>query len=352
LATFNLGGINQFGERFGLHLLDPQLGGSGAFATKDGIAGGGTIMTPMPCVADVERNEQWAPIRYLYRRIAPDSGGAGKKRGGCGVEIALSLSGIQSADALIMTHGLEVPNSVGLFGGWPGATVSQRFGRNVLQKGFYPSGVLPKDPAALGGDWEEFGPKPGLVPMGYQDVFATSWQGGGGWGDPLDRDPEEVLQDLDKGVITKRAAERIYGVVVKRGRLAQNATNERRQQIREQRIKRIPDSTGEASGAKPDWPLGEDLKLVKRGDQWEVLCRCGKILVTNSTRWRDGALARPEKPLRSSAPMKLHRDLTMTGFYCPSCARLLTLDIHEQTSSPYHDLLLDLASVEALEKGG
>ena len=32
MATFNMGGINQFGERFGLHLLDPLAGGSGAFA--------------------------------------------------------------------------------------------------------------------------------------------------------------------------------------------------------------------------------------------------------------------------------------------------------------------------------
>ena len=348
MATFNLGGVNQFGERFGLHLLDPQAGGSGAFATRDGIDGGGAVMTPMPAIADVERNEQWAPIRYLYRRIATDTGGAGKKRGGNGVEMALTLSGIPSADALIMTHGLEVPNALGLSGGWPGATVRQRIGRHVLHGGMYPEGALPNDPKALGGEWEEFGPKPGHVPMTHEDVFATSWQGGGGWGDPLDRDPEEVLEDVQRGLVSRRASDRIYGVVIKRGRIDREATNQRREQILEQRIGGKPQRRGEQIAEKAGWPLGEDLRVIKDRGKWKVICRCGHELVSGNTGWRAGAVSKTIKPIRTSAPFRLHKELTMTGYYCPGCARLLSLDIHEKTAPPPHDLLLDLRSIELL----
>ena len=48
MATFNMGGVNQFGERFGLHLLDPLGGGSGAFASHDGISAGGPVAAVCP----------------------------------------------------------------------------------------------------------------------------------------------------------------------------------------------------------------------------------------------------------------------------------------------------------------
>ena len=111
MATFNLGGVNQFGEPFGLHLMDPLAGGSAAFASKDGVNAGGPITSPMSGIADVERNEQVVPLFYLHRRLSRDTGGAGKYRGGLGAEVALTLGGIDQAEALIMTHGVEVPNS-------------------------------------------------------------------------------------------------------------------------------------------------------------------------------------------------------------------------------------------------
>jgi len=57
MATFNLGGRNQYGEAFGLHLMDPLAGGYAAFSTKDGYEAGGPINSPAPAIADVERNE-------------------------------------------------------------------------------------------------------------------------------------------------------------------------------------------------------------------------------------------------------------------------------------------------------
>ena len=91
--------------------MDPLAGGYAAFATKDGYDGGGPNNCPVPCIADVERNEQSVPLFYFYRRLARDTGGAGTQRGGLSAEVALTLGGVEEADALIMTHGAEVPNT-------------------------------------------------------------------------------------------------------------------------------------------------------------------------------------------------------------------------------------------------
>ncbi|MFW6090097.1 MAG: hydantoinase B/oxoprolinase family protein, partial [Gemmatimonadota bacterium] len=187
MATFNLGGVNQFGERFGMHFLDPLAGGSGAFAGRDGIDAGGPPAVPVPQIADVESNEQVAPLLYLHRRLRRDTGGAGRYRGGHSAEIAVTVHGVEEVEALIMTHGALVPNSAGMFGGLPGATVEQRIGAGALRDG-YPSGALPHDPLSLAEEIEVLGPKPGRRTLRRGDVFSVSWQGGGGWGDPLIRE--------------------------------------------------------------------------------------------------------------------------------------------------------------------
>src|SRR5258708_34174655 len=96
---------------------------------------GGRVDAAMPILADVERNEQVAAEFYLYRRVAMDSGGAGQFRGGRSAEVALTLHGIEQADALIMTPGAEVPNTVGALGGVPGGTGPQSSGWEGIRKG-------------------------------------------------------------------------------------------------------------------------------------------------------------------------------------------------------------------------
>jgi N-methylhydantoinase B len=152
MATFNLGGTNQFGEPFGLHLMDPIAAGAAAWPGKDGVDAGGPITSPVSCIADVEKNEQVVPLFYFHRRLARDTGGAGKYRGGMSAEVSLTLGGIGEAQALVMTHGVEVPNGHGLAGGFPGATIRQTWGRGAA-----------KDGRRVDGDWQVFPPKPGLM---------------------------------------------------------------------------------------------------------------------------------------------------------------------------------------------
>jgi N-methylhydantoinase B len=334
MATFNLGGINQYGEPFGLHLMDPLAGGYAAFASKDGYDGGGPNNCPVPCIADVERNEQAVPLFYFYRRLARDTGGAGTYRGGLSAEVALTLGGVEAADALIMTHGAEVPNTAGLFGGYPGATVIQRWGEQAAKGGVLEGEIT----------WETFGPKPGLIRMKRGDVFAVSWQGGGGFGDPLERDPAAVLDDLRRGLISPAMATDIHGVALTPDGVDAAATEQRRRETRIARVGRLNHDPARFVKGKPILSLGGSLLLVSDARGLHVTSKAGFVLATRSTRWRAGAVAVPFEP-PAVLGIRLHEKLAMTAYYCPATGSLLSLDLHEKGTTPQDDIVLDLGAL-------
>lgn len=337
MATFNLGGINQYDEPFGLHLMDPLAAGSGAFATKDGIDAGGPITSPVSCIADVERNEQAVPLFYLHRKLTPDTGGAGKFRGGLSAEVALTLGGIEKAMALVMTHGAEVPNTAGLAGGWPGSTVVQSMGRGAIEDG------VPVD-----GEWERFGPKPGLMPMTNRDVYSVIWQGGGGWGDPLEREPGAVAHDVESGAISENAAKEIYGVIVSNGKADDAATEGQREKIRKNRVGRFDTDPAKRSSVAPVASLSEGLFIARDERGTHVVSRAGYILSTGNTAWRKGAQSVTFDRLPDRYRIDLHADLRCTLQYCPASGALLAVDFHRKDEKPIDDLLLNPDSIAAI----
>lgn len=332
MATFNLSGRDRHGRVFGLHLMDPLAGGFGAFADHDGQNAAGPINAPCPSIADVEVNEQKNPLFYSYRRLAPDTGGAGRRRGGLAAEVGLTVS-VQEAEALVMTHGAEVPNSTGLGGGLPGGLIHQRFRR-------------------AGGPSEHLGPKPGSFPITPADLFEVTWQGGGGLGDPLDRDPADVLVDVQDGVVTRRAAEETYGVVLVDAGDAvdQLATHSARRTIRAARLGVEADSLTDPTPVT-DGPAEVGIRLADRlvvvpaaTGEWQVRTTDGAVLSRGSTRWREGAHAFV-MTLPSEAARTLHDDLAVTGWACPTTGALLAVDVHLRDEAPFHDVDLDLDSL-------
>ena len=337
MATFNLGGVNQFGEPFGLHLMDPLAGGSAAFPDRDGVSAGGPITSPVSGIADVERNEQVVPLFYLYRRLARDTGGAGARRGGLSAEVALTLGGIKQAQALIMTHGAEAPNSQGLGGGWPGATVRQTLGRGA---------VLDGRPVPAG--FETFGPKPGLMTITNRDVFAVSWQGGGGYGDPLARDVSDVERDVGSGALSEEAARAIYGVVFAGARADHVATRALRRQIAIERVGSFDDDRARRCEAAPVAHIGPSLGVAWDGRGAHVVSPAGYILCTGHTRWRDGAISRISDQPHEAHQIRLHDGLAVTTYYCPASGLLLDVSIHERGRKPADDVIVDLEMLLAM----
>src|SRR5207247_6088000 len=68
------------------------------------------------------------------------------------------------------------------------------------------------------------------------DAFEHTWSGGGGFGDPLDRDPARVFADVLNDAVSEGAAKEIYGVVIDAGSVDVAATAERRAEIRRRRL--------------------------------------------------------------------------------------------------------------------
>lgn len=368
MATFNLSGRDRYGQFFGLHLLDPVAGGFGAFADHDGPNAGGPMGTPSPRIADVETNEQTSPLFYLHRRLACDSGGAGRRRGGLGAEAAFTIT-VDQAEALVMTHGLEVPNSAGLGGGYPGGLISQTLGLAHLAPPVDQAGraasvhPLTKEEQA---DFEGLGPKPGAFPITNIDVFSVTWQGGGGIGDPLDRDPHDVAADVRLDLVSLGVARQIYGVVLHSEGSSAEADLEKtiglRREIRARRLGRrfdeVPEPTAPVKpGVRPvgcsehaRWiALSDRLRLIREADgAWHVQTVDGAVLVRGSTRWREGAV-RISPTLPETVVATLHPDLTITGWACPITGHLLAIDVHRRDEQPAHDLDLDLTSASLTE---
>ncbi|HIM46596.1 MAG TPA: hydantoinase B/oxoprolinase family protein, partial [Alphaproteobacteria bacterium] len=233
-------GIDQWGERYGYLLIDPIGGSIGAFAQGDGINTGGQARTPIGQLPNVEHNEQLFPLLFLYRKELPDSGGAGKFRGGLSAESCFIPHNTDHIIQDTLSSGNAIPTSTGMMGGYPSTTNAYTFIRE--------SDILERMAASrLIEDTSEVSGKPVLLQLRQEnfvqnaaDVYAVRWSGGGGFGDPLLRDPERIAHDLEHLNITPAAAREIFGAVLDADeQVDAAATIENRAQIRAARLKRL-----------------------------------------------------------------------------------------------------------------
>ncbi|HEX16623.1 MAG TPA: hydantoinase B/oxoprolinase family protein [Deltaproteobacteria bacterium] len=166
-------------------------GGMGASSKQDGhhcaIFPANGANTP------VEIFESDTPLLVLERKLITDSGGPGKMRGGLGRTMVIKVPDDEYAPQPPVTVAIQAGRykypPEGLFGGKPGARAQ-----------FLVNGE-PGDPSGL-----TFC-KPG-------DVIAFHSAGGGGYGDPFERDPEMVRRDVIYGYVSVERAREDYGVVI------------------------------------------------------------------------------------------------------------------------------------------
>jgi N-methylhydantoinase B len=168
------------------------VGTWGARARLDGLEG---VSNPLANLANqpVELLEADLPIRILRYGVVPDSGGAGRQRGGLAYARAYEVLA-ERALLTIRTDRRDHP-PYGLDGGEPGAPSS-----NVIDSGGVVE-VLPTMPM-----------RASTLQRG--DRFTHVAAGGGGFGDPFERDPAAVLEDVLDGKVSVEAARERYGVVI------------------------------------------------------------------------------------------------------------------------------------------
>jgi N-methylhydantoinase B len=207
-------GIDQRGNPFGGFMLDPMGGGLGAFASRDGIDTGGLWFDSKGSMPNVEQVEHTLPLLYLYRKEVPDSGGAGRFRGGNAGEWAFVTHKTDQVVHATSSCGCAVPTAHGLSGGDPGAPNQYRFVGDSDIQSMLSGGHIPADIADLNGDWKTVLPKQIDIIQTIDDVYAIRWAGSAGYGDALERDPELVSQDVMEGRVTATTATVIYGVLL------------------------------------------------------------------------------------------------------------------------------------------
>src|SRR5262252_452206 len=205
-------GVNQHGKYVVSALGHGALDGTGARSYADGVNSWGGHLS----VANAEWFEMNFPVLYLFRRHARDAAGAGKFRGGAGGETAHILHDAPEGKVKGITYGVSSSRNSGqgIFGGKAAApsVVVHLEDTDVLEK------IRNKEPIEeivdVGGRpsllaYKEFEFKPG-------EAVYMRMASGGGYGDPLERDPLLVLEDVIDGVVSEQAAREVYGVVLDR----------------------------------------------------------------------------------------------------------------------------------------
>jgi N-methylhydantoinase B len=131
---------------------------------------------------------------------------------------------------------VEEPESIGIYGGHPGSTNAFAVLRGSNVEEAFARGQVPGDRSELDGQFEVL---PGMVRthLDRGDVFFQNTSGGGGYGDPLEREPALVRQDVVDGLVSVECAATSYGVVVltPSHRVDEAATAARREELRRSR---------------------------------------------------------------------------------------------------------------------
>src|SRR5438105_305820 len=196
ISTSELGGSGR------VVVANPVSGGSGASGERDGIAGTEMSVAFLRNVP-VEVLEAEAPVVVRRFGLAPDSEGPGRFRGGFGVAYELE---IRHPSAVVVMRGKDRQRfcAWGADGGEAGTTS----GNIGTRRGAEPHDIGKRTVyrAELG------------------EVIRLWGGGGGGFGDPFERDPELVAADVAAGLVSPERARDVYGVAITAGTLDATAT--------------------------------------------------------------------------------------------------------------------------------
>jgi N-methylhydantoinase B len=198
---------------------DWMAGGWGGRQGRDGQDCTSPVFGVGLAVQPLEGQERLTPILTSTHEIIPDSGGPGKHRGGVGVRKGGTLTQVEAA---VMSYCCDRARSVtwGIGGGLPSIPHGVWLNPRTDQERF------------LGANFSG-------VSVGEGDTFERPSAGGGGLGDPLERDPQAVLEDVEDGYVTIPRAAVDYGVVIEQvdrdlaeSRIDQEATEKLRTEQR------------------------------------------------------------------------------------------------------------------------
>ena len=202
LVTFSLSEIGPDGASRVVEAIEPLRCGMGAVNGRDGVDARDNSLNNMRN-HPLELVEATSSVRILEYDVRPDSGGPGKWRGGVGQTITAE---VLCDGGIVLARGLDRMRfpAWGVQGGMPGGKLEVFLNRGRT------------DERRLGKIHE--------LHVKRGDTITLGLPGGGGYGDPMERDVADVLADISGGFVTREAAERDYGVIIADGAVDVAAT--------------------------------------------------------------------------------------------------------------------------------
>ena len=229
-------GVNQNGKYYVSTLSEGALDGTGARSYRDGNDTGRGLSCH-----NIEWLEANFPLLYLFRRNTKGGAGAGRYRGGTGGGSALTVHDAPEGKIKGVALGVAgLRNSgQGMFGGYPGAPSLL-----MLKEGTRVREIIAEDKSP--DQLDDVDGSGRLLPycefdIGDNDVLYMRMSSGGGYGDPLEREPERVLNDVEDGIVSREEAKEIYGVVIEghEAMLDPAATDKLRMVLRQERLREL-----------------------------------------------------------------------------------------------------------------
>jgi N-methylhydantoinase B len=329
----------------------------GAFPHRDGIDIGSSWWLLGTTTGNVEEGEEGGVGLVLFRGETPDSGGPGRWRGGNAPRNAFMPHKQAATMAQLSFIDPSVNTALGLAGGYYGLAGNFLRAGNTKLGEAMAAGRLPGNRADVEketGGLERLHPRAFVSPFPNGDVVCVEYSGGGGYGDPLDREPERVCADVADEKISLGAAELHYGVVVDAdGGHDAEATARTRAALRARRLAQAQhfprhtplgradasatvllagaagnvDVLREAAGATPVWAChGCGERLGEAGGNFKLesaYLECNPHEVD--------AFMYPDPTQETDAPIVLRQ------YICPGCGALLSQEFTQVGEPPLFD---------------
>lgn len=239
--------LNHEGNEFAWY--DWMAGGWGGRNGKDGANATAPVFGAGLAVQSLEGQERDTPLITSEHSIVTDSAGPGEYRGGCGLRKGGQMLECENS---VISYCSDRARSItwGINGGLPGIPHGATLTRN--------------------GSIEEMGTVFSSESINEGDEFVRPSSGGGGFGDPLDRDPEAVLEDVKDDYVSLERAATDYGVIIDeidadlcKYEIDYGATDEQRDYIRTNREAWLGEDPQNAVNRYHDGEL-DRLDLIRR----------------------------------------------------------------------------------------
>lgn len=208
-----IGGLDRYGRTYGAIVTSEMGCGGGARYEKDGQDSSVTEFNPWDDCGDIE-TEEVGPVLMFTRRQRADSGGLGKYRGGVACQSIYTPHASPITFFGLSGSGGYVSEVQGMYGGYPtpACTLDIIYNSDIFERGKrkepLPHSIDELD--LVNGKREKVYPSAASRPLKPGDLYCVQYWGGGGSGDPLERDPKLIAKDIENKLTKISTVEEVY----------------------------------------------------------------------------------------------------------------------------------------------